>query len=225
MKQIGAFPVSQLAALEETTQAVRRLIRGEQVTLHGQHVHIDNVKLEFPPEIVPPVQLGVRGVKSLMLSGRSADGTILAEGAAPAYIKWARSQIAKGQAEVGRDSPHRITIYVWTSIDDDKTRARAILRPTIARTLPHIAQQLEPTGIQSEMDAILKRHPISEFSEFMPDQWLDMLTVSGTPQDCAASIHRFVEAGADSIVFMPTQENELAQIKRLAADLLPLVRA
>src|SRR5215470_16729306 len=45
MKQIGAYPNSPLKALEETVSAVRQLLRGEMVTFHGDHVHLDNVKM------------------------------------------------------------------------------------------------------------------------------------------------------------------------------------
>ncbi|MBC8170875.1 MAG: LLM class flavin-dependent oxidoreductase, partial [Anaerolineae bacterium] len=96
MRQVGAFPTSQLSALGETTQVVRALLAGETVNFQGQHVHLDNVKLDFPPQPVPPLALGVRGPKSLAMSGRVADGTIIAEGAAPQYITWVRQQIDKG---------------------------------------------------------------------------------------------------------------------------------
>src|SRR5262249_12427843 len=99
MRQIGAFPTSQLGALEEVTSAVRMLLRGETVTMHGSHVNIENVKLVHPPVHVPPVSLGVRGEKSLMLAGRVADGTIIPEVSAPAYVAWTRQQIERGRAQ------------------------------------------------------------------------------------------------------------------------------
>jgi 5,10-methylenetetrahydromethanopterin reductase len=224
MQQIGAFPASQLAALEEVAQTVRALLRGERLTLAGQHVRLREVQLDFPPTQVPPVQLGVRGAKSLAVSGRSADGTILAEGAAPVYVKWARRQIAGGQAQAGREDPHRLTVYVWVSIGDDRETARAVIRPALARSLPHLRSQLEPAGIQDEVMQVLVEHGEAGFAAAVPDRWLDMLTVSGTPQDCIASVQRFIEAGADSIVFIPPEQGEVGQIERLARDLLPAFR-
>jgi 5,10-methylenetetrahydromethanopterin reductase len=224
MQQIGAFPTSQLAALEEVVQAVRALLRGQRFTMDGQHVHLQEVQLDFPPAQVPPVQLGVRGAKSLALSGRSADGTILAEGAAPAYLEWARQQIAQGQAQAGRDDAHRLTVYVWASIADSREAARAVLRPTLARTLPHLSSQLEPAGLQDEVVQVLDEYGAAGFAAAMPARWLDLLTVSGTLQDCIASVRRFIEAGADSIVFVPPELDEAGQIERLARELLPAFR-
>lgn len=225
MQQIGAFPPSQLQALEEVTQAVRALLRGESVTLDGQYVHLHDVRLDFAPEAVPPVQLGVRGPKSLHVSGRVADGTILAEGAAPAYINWSREQIAAGQAQVGNKQAHRMTVYVWTSIGTERDAARALLRPQVAQTLPHIGAQLAPLGIQEEVAQILAAHGTAGFAAAMPDHWLDALTVSGSVQDCVEAVQRFVDAGVDSLIFVLPLEDEEAQIELLANELLPRLRA
>ncbi len=107
MRQIGAFPKSQLTALEEVTVAIRELLTGAELNPSGQYVQIDRAQLVHPPDPVPPISLGVIGPKSLALSGREADGTILSEYASPAYITWAREQIAAGQAQAGHDRGHR----------------------------------------------------------------------------------------------------------------------
>lgn len=224
MKQIGAFPVSQLAALEEVTMVVRALLRGERVTFHGEHVHLEDVKLDFPPPVVPPVQLGVRGPKSLTLSGRVADGTILAEGAAPAYISWATEQIAAGRMQVGREDRQHLTVYVWTSIDEDRQRARALVRPSVAISLRSGWQQLAPLGIQEQAKQLLEAHAGDDLVKAIPEDWLDLLSVSGTPQDCIQAVRRFEAVGVDSLIFVLPFEDEAAQIERLASDLLPEVR-
>jgi alkanesulfonate monooxygenase SsuD/methylene tetrahydromethanopterin reductase-like flavin-dependent oxidoreductase (luciferase family) len=225
MKQIGAYPRSQLAALGEVTQAVQFLLHGEEVTMDGVHVHLKKVKLEFPPQVVPPIQLGVRGPKSLLLSGRCADGTILAEGAAPSYLKWAKEQITAGQAQAGRFDHHRLTVYVWTRIGDRKDRTRAVIRPILADTLPHVSVQLKPLGIHDELFQLLEEHGELGFAEAIPDHWLDQLTVSGTPEDCAESVIRFKDASADAVIFILPFDDELEQVRHLQDELLPLVKS
>ena len=86
MRQIGALPTSQLQALEETLQTLRALLRGERVSHSGQTVRLEDVQLAHPPTHVPPLFAGVRGIRSLQLAGRVADGTILSEGSSPAYV-------------------------------------------------------------------------------------------------------------------------------------------
>jgi alkanesulfonate monooxygenase SsuD/methylene tetrahydromethanopterin reductase-like flavin-dependent oxidoreductase (luciferase family) len=225
MQQIGALPRSQLAALEETTLAVRALLRGQLYTTAGRHVQLDRVKLDLPPERVPPVALGVRGPKSLAMSGRAADGTILAEGAGPAYVAWAREQIAHGAAAAGRSDPHRLTVYAWCSIAADGAAARAKLRPIVAATLASsdAVTQIAPLGIADDVRALAARGEDALAAE-MPDTWLDQLAVCGTPDQGAAAIERLRAAGADSVVLVPFIAGDpLAQIETMAQALMPLI--
>ncbi|MBN1966973.1 MAG: LLM class flavin-dependent oxidoreductase, partial [Anaerolineae bacterium] len=208
MDQIGALPPSQLTALEEVSLAVRALLRGETLHMTGGYVKLEDVTLEFPPSDVPPVQLGVRGEKSLRLSGRSADGTLLTEGSGPAYVRWAREQIAAGQAEAGHPgAPHRVTVYAWSLLGADSQAARDAVRPTVAQTMPYIWKQLAPLGIVDEAQAILDAQGFEGFAAAMPDEWLDLLAIAGTPEDCAAGVQRLVAAGADAVVFAPPHEH------------------
>ena len=226
MKQVGAFPSSQLAALSESTIAMRALLRGETYSAHGKHVHLNQVKLDLPPEFVPPVMLGVRGPQSLALSGRVADGTILAEMSSPAYVTWAREQIAAGAAQAGRSEPHRVTVYSWCSIADHGAAARAKLRPHVAAALlsPEFGPYTQPLGIGDEVQALRERGEAT-FADAMPDAWIDQFTVSGTPDEAAAAVERLYAAGADAVVLTPlVEEDGLAQVETIARALLPWQR-
>jgi alkanesulfonate monooxygenase SsuD/methylene tetrahydromethanopterin reductase-like flavin-dependent oxidoreductase (luciferase family) len=37
----------------------------------------------------------------------------------------------------------------------------------------------------------------------MPDNWIDRMTVAGTPADCGAAIRALGAAGADAVVLIP----------------------
>ncbi len=226
MRQIGAFPKSQLRALEETTLAVRQLLRGETVTTYGQHVQLDDVKLVFPPEIVPPICLGVRGPESLALAGRSADGTLLSEYSSPAYVRWAREQIARGQESAGQTDKHRVTVYVWCAVDEDRQAARQSLRARLAGglTAGTLQAQLSGMGIQQEVDALLAEVGAARFAAEFPDDWIDALAVAGTPDDCITAIEALAEAGADSIVLVPTEGEDIAALERIAKLIMPALQ-
>jgi 5,10-methylenetetrahydromethanopterin reductase len=105
MEQIGERVSSPLSLIEEVTTAVRRLLHGERVTVTGRHVNMDDVELVFPPDPPPPVLLGVRGPKSLALSGRIADGTILAEETTPKMLREALRNI--------NHDGHSITVFAY----------------------------------------------------------------------------------------------------------------
>lgn len=114
MRQAGAAPPSPLALLEETIGSVRALLRGETVTMDGRSVHLDGVSLVHPPAAVPPVLAGVKGPKSLALSGRVAQGTILPEGVGPAQLPGIRKQIGAGDA-----AEHEVVVFTYLHIGAD----------------------------------------------------------------------------------------------------------
>jgi 5,10-methylenetetrahydromethanopterin reductase len=208
MHQIGAFPESQLAALEETTSAVRALLRGGTVTVDGRHVHLDEVALEFPPTVVPPVATGVRGPRSLRLSGRVADGTVLTELSTPEYVRWAREQIDAGRAEAGRTDPHHVTVYAYAAPDRDA------VRPLVADGLRDGGSSGQWGRLADEVPALLARTP-ADLSAALPGAWLDALTVSG--DDARRSLDALYAAGADTVVLIPAAEDPDAALEQLRA--------
>lgn len=226
MQQIGAFPQSQLAALEEVTVAVRSLLAGEEVTLDGSHVHLDRVKLEFPPDVVPPISLGVRRQKSLRLAGRVADGTILAEYASAAYVEWARGRIAEGQQDAKRSGQaHRVTVFAFIAMDDDRSAALQTLRPLVAAGIAkgRMRVYLEPLGIAEDAERLLAQGGRDHLQRAMPDEWISQLALVGSAEECRAAIQGLVAAGADTVVLVPVADDWQA-LERMATDLLPLLR-
>jgi alkanesulfonate monooxygenase SsuD/methylene tetrahydromethanopterin reductase-like flavin-dependent oxidoreductase (luciferase family) len=125
MRQVGAHPSSPLTLLREYLQALRTLLARESVTFSGRHVELSKVQLDEPPASVPLVLAGVRGRKSLALSGEHADGTILAEPVTPEYLAFARRQIGAGAG-------HLIVAYNAAVVEDDADAARSQVRPALA---------------------------------------------------------------------------------------------
>jgi 5,10-methylenetetrahydromethanopterin reductase len=222
MRQVGALPPSQLAALEEVALSIRRLLAGERVTFDGAHVHLDEAELVYPPEQIPPLSLGVRGPKSLALSGRVADGTILAEYAAPEYVAWAREQISIGQSQSGRQGAHRLTVFALTCIASQSSAARQQLRPLVAAAIASgkIEAQTAPMGIVPQVQQWLESGGRARLEEAMPDAWIDRLAVVGTPEECRSAIQRRVHAGADTVVLVPLPGKGLDELDVLAQHLL-----
>jgi len=78
MDQTGAKVASPMTLLEEYATAVRLLLGGEQVSVHGRYVQLNEVSLDWPPTPPPPLMLGGAGPKSLALAARLGDGNLLA---------------------------------------------------------------------------------------------------------------------------------------------------
>ncbi|WP_333770624.1 LLM class flavin-dependent oxidoreductase [Streptomyces sp. IBSBF 2435] len=127
MASVGVAAKSPLALLEETITSVRALLRGEKVELEGREVHLDGVQLVHPATEPPPVVAGVVRPRSLELSGRAADGTLLAEGNGPDDLADIRASIRKG----GAGADHSLTVYAYCSVGDDAEQVARTLRPAV----------------------------------------------------------------------------------------------
>ncbi|WP_149829197.1 LLM class flavin-dependent oxidoreductase [Streptomyces tailanensis] len=125
MAQVGVAPRSPLALLEETITSVRALLRGERVEVTGREVRLYGVKLVHPPTEVPPVVAGVVRPRSLELSGRVAEGTLIAEGHGPRDLEHIRELIAKG----GATADHTLTAFAFACVGDDPDEVARTLHP------------------------------------------------------------------------------------------------
>jgi 5,10-methylenetetrahydromethanopterin reductase len=112
MAQVGAVATSKLALLEETITTVRALLHGESVTVDGRAVHVRDVGLTHPPVEPPPVLAGVVRPRSLALSGRVADGTVIAEGHGP-------DQLAATLSHIGARREHELVVLAYLCVDQD----------------------------------------------------------------------------------------------------------
>jgi alkanesulfonate monooxygenase SsuD/methylene tetrahydromethanopterin reductase-like flavin-dependent oxidoreductase (luciferase family) len=227
MRQVGAYPDSPLRALDEVTTVVRALLRGETVSVKGSHVHLDAVRLVHPPQSVPPVATGVRAEKSLRLSGRVADGTIVTELSSPPYLRWAREQIDAGRAEADRADPHRLTVYALFALDAKRSQARAVTRLEIAHALRSggLGAQLRSLGIESQAaELTASARDERALAAALPDEWVSQLAVAGDAADCAEAVLALRAAGADAVVLVPIMPKPLDQLATAARTVLPLVR-
>lgn len=224
MDQVGALPDSQLEALESVLMAVRLLAAGQDVTMDRPSAHMRDLKLEFPPQWLAPVAAGVRGPRSLELSGRVADGTILAEAASPPYVAWARDRIEAGRGAAGRRDDHRLTVFVLHALDDDPDAAIEALRTPVAGSLMgDAARQLGPLGIESEVRA-LREQGFDALAAGLEPDWIRALAVAGDPNQCAQAVRALGDAGADSIVIVPVVGEPETAANTFAERVLPLLR-
>jgi alkanesulfonate monooxygenase SsuD/methylene tetrahydromethanopterin reductase-like flavin-dependent oxidoreductase (luciferase family) len=207
MRQIDARPKDRVAALEETVSAVRALLAGETLTVHGKHVHLDDVKLAHRPYEAPRILIGTTGPRALAAAGRSADGILLPEGSVPAAVRWARAQ-ADATGGAGE-----VVVYAWLSLDDDRAAAAAALRPGL------------DGWMQMGLYPSLREHAgVSEQSAAeLEDDRIRALAVAGDARDCARAIAELWGAGADSVVLVPRHEDRAGQVARFAAEVRPLL--
>ncbi|MFJ8543371.1 LLM class flavin-dependent oxidoreductase [Streptomyces sp. NPDC093586] len=219
MRQAGSRPASPLTLIKEYTTALRRLLRGLPGPAGGRYVRCEGVVLtETPlPEAVPPVVLGVRGPRSQQAAGEVADGLLLAEPAAPAYIGASLRHLGPASAAGDRE----IVTYDAAAVDDDEDTALTRVRPGLeAIGRPDWAAHIDPLPFAAELRAHHAACPDGrEFARTMPADWVRELSIAGTPDQARAAIAARHAAGATSVVLAPAGPDPLASLGSLARAL------
>ncbi|WP_253259870.1 LLM class flavin-dependent oxidoreductase [Subtercola boreus] len=212
LDSVGARPSRPLSFLEEYVQAMTALLRGERVAADGR-IDVRDVALEPSalPDVVPDIFLGVRGPKSLAVSGRLAAGTVLAEPSSPEYVRVARAQI-------DASSRHRIVAYNVAVVADTNADAFATARPALQYVGdddwgPHIA----PLPFASELaDLRTTSRTRTQFAERLPDEWVAQLALAGTPSTVRRRLRQLGEAGVTSSVMIPVGPDPFSAVTSFA---------
>jgi len=177
------------------TKSFRFASRGEVLKAEG------GVKLFFSSASRIPIYAGAVGPKMLEVAGQVADGVLLGALVSPGYVKFARRTILKSISDAGREAEDfTIASYIFTALSTDRESARRMGRKLIAQ----YAYFVEPiifkaAGISnSDFDKLrstVRREGPAKGEEYVTDQMLDEMMLTGTLNDVEPSLKRYLEAG------------------------------
>jgi 5,10-methylenetetrahydromethanopterin reductase len=223
--KVGVSRRKPLQAMRETVEVVRRLLRMEKVTFSGEFVQVSDIEIDIvhgdrSPKNVP-IYIGATGMKMMELSGEVADGVLLNYLVSPAYNNEAMGHLKTGAERAGRtleeiDRPQLIVC----SLDKDRTRALDNARELVTQYLgqqPHI---MKASGVSQDLlDEIgrvltwpAEEHQIREAMKLVPDEVVQLITASGTPDECRAKVKEYVDAGCTCPVLYPLGDDVVAMI-------------
>ncbi|MFZ0186639.1 MAG: LLM class flavin-dependent oxidoreductase [Streptosporangiaceae bacterium] len=118
MGQVGARVESPMTLLREYTAALYALLHGQTVTTNGRYVHLDNVALDWPPVVVPPLLVGGIRPRTVALAGELADGVIIPAGNSPQDIRAALGHFRDGRAaQADRRAGEDVVVFVSVPAD------------------------------------------------------------------------------------------------------------
>ena len=83
-----------------------------------------------------------------------------------------------------------------------------------------IDPKLAPLGILEQAQAYLARGGLAYLEAQMPDEWIEQLTIAGTPQDWRQALDSFFALGVHSVVLVPLPEAGLDVVEQFAQHLL-----
>ncbi|GAB4309586.1 MAG: 5,10-methylenetetrahydromethanopterin reductase [Phototrophicales bacterium] len=214
--KVGIKRRKNLLAMREVVQTVRALLARERVTFKGEFVQLDDVELDVvhgrkEPRNVP-IYIGATGPQMLALTGEIADGAVLNYLVSPQYNESALAQLEIGAKQAGRslDDIDRPQLVVC-SVDRDRKKALDAARKLVTQYLgqqPHI---MKASGVSQELlDEIAQvltwpatEEQIEEAMKLVPDDVVQMITASGTPEEVKAKVREYIAAGATCPILYP----------------------
>jgi 5,10-methylenetetrahydromethanopterin reductase len=228
--KVGITRSKPLTVMREVVTAVRALLADETVTLHGEHVHLDGVELDYvyqerrPKDV--PIYIGATGMKMMELTGEIADGVVLNYLVSPDYNRRAMDALATGADRANRsvDDLDRPQLIVC-SVHEDRQTALDMARLMVTQYLgqqPHI---MKASGVsQDVLDAVgavltwpATHEQVEAASKLVPDEVVQMLTASGTPDEAKAAVQRYVDDGCTCPILYPLGDVE-AMIEAFATS-------
>jgi 5,10-methylenetetrahydromethanopterin reductase len=230
-RKVGIERARPLTAMRETIMAVRALLGDEHVTFDGDFVHLDGVELDYVHQERRaknvPIYLGATGMKMMELAGEIADGALLNYLVSPAYNRTALEHLERGARTAGRtlDDVDRPQLVVC-SLDEDRDRALDAARLLVTQYLgqqPHImAASGVPTELLDEIGRVMTwpatLDEVRTAAKLVPDEVVQMITASGTPDECRAKVAEYVEAGCTCPVLYPLGDDVEAMMDTFAPD-------
>ena len=191
-------------AMRETVDVVRRLFRGEAVTVEGKVVRAGNVKFSFPsPQAEVPIHLGVIGPKNLEMTGEIADGILLSALTSPAYVRFAVDHVRKGAERAGRKLDDlEVGALLFISVSENPREAREAVKPFLATLVSLLSGQPEnPLFTTAGMPADEIRRFGETFAKgelpvaLVTDWMIDTFAIAGSPEHCREALSKVVDAG------------------------------
>lgn len=148
MKQAGANVASPLTLMREYIPALRELLTGAEVTTNGRYVHLDHVRLDWPPEHPVPIFGAGDGKKTIELTGEVADGTLVTAGRGPDHVAELAALARTGRARSGRGGDQPIVNYLMAVFGHDaEPRAAEAMQRLDLPADEHMAATGAPSDI------------------------------------------------------------------------------
>jgi 5,10-methylenetetrahydromethanopterin reductase len=159
-----------------------------------------------------PIYIGATGMKMMTLAGEIADGVLLNYLVSPSYNAEAIAALEQGAKAAGRsiDSVDRPQLVV-ASVDRDRKKALDSARKLVTQYLgqqPHI---MKASGVSQELLNEIAQvltwpateEQIEKAMTLVPDDVVQLITASGTPEEVRAKVREYVAAGCTCPVLYP----------------------
>lgn len=196
------IPESSIQHIREAVEVIKYLLLGATGGYQGEIYRLaPHVRAPYPLPTSPiPILIGSWGRKLCALAGEIADEVKVGGSANPNMIPVIRAYIAEGGArDVG------IVMGAVTVVDEDRDRARAAARRSVALYLPVVAP-LDPTihvdsDLINRLQTLVESNDLENAARLISDDLLDCFAFAGNPHDLIRQAESLFAAGASRIEF------------------------
>lgn len=219
--RVGVHLHKPLTAMRENIEVIRKLLAMEEVTYHGEFVHLTNVSLDVvwgdksPRDI--PIYIGATGDKMLELAGEIADGACLNYGVSVDYIKRAIALVEKGAKKASRtlkdlDLPELMVVSMSDKDPDAAMHEGKKLAAYYFATEPHI---MKASGVSEEIADKAKalmgwpatNEDYERASVVIPEEVVRNIMAVGTAAECRTKVKQYLDAGVTCPILYPLMGN------------------
>ncbi|MDD9984012.1 MAG: LLM class flavin-dependent oxidoreductase, partial [Gammaproteobacteria bacterium] len=226
-----------VAALRETVEVVRALLRGETVSLQGKVISLSDARLTFEPVRADiPIYFATHGAQVSKLAGRIADGVLLANTLHPRMLQRYLDRIREGMAQANREpATFDLGLRVEACISDDGEAAIRVMRRRMASRLmgqyPHWAY-LDEMGVRLpeafvSVASTKDTRRVDEAVALMPHEIVEHTVLAGSAERVAEQLAAALRPEIASITIRPhcvPGESVDAVVRAFAEEVMPRAR-
>jgi coenzyme F420-dependent glucose-6-phosphate dehydrogenase len=198
--------------MTEAVEIIRRLLAGEKLDFAGTYYRTSRARLYSPPIGRVPIWMSAGGPQSAALAGRLVDGLILSAKNPTEAREQIIEPFRKAAREAGRPEP-TVVAQRWSILAADEDEAWQALQAWRGLRVEGRLEELDPAVLRARADAMDRREIIGKYA------W------AKTPADLVGIYRPLVETGADVVTLQVTSVDQPATIRRLGAEVLPLLRS
>jgi len=212
--KVGTPRKKPLKLMREYCTVMKKLLNMETVSFEGEFVYVDGIKLDIvhgDPDIPRdvPIMIGATGMKMMELTGelcalKLADGVVLNYMVTPEYNHEALKHLEIGAKKAGGtldviDRPQLIVC----SMDHDRQKALDEARELLTQYMgqqPHLMKASKMPQdildrIHEELTWPATKEQIQKAMRHIPDDIVQKITASGTPEECVEQVQKWIESG------------------------------